>query len=192
LGWRFASGIGALKGLSLLVGCVIVRVLRQFGFNLPGLKWPNDVLAEDKKLAGVLVEIRGDLSGDCELVIGIGLNYHMQDIYRDSISQPWIDLHELAQIESITLPSRNELVAKIIQELFNILDDYEDKTFNAYKAEWESYSLYHNKSVTLTTGESVLTGKCLGVDAEGAIIVEDNNKQLHYLHGGEVSLRSVG
>lgn len=191
LGWRFVSGIGALKGLSLLVGCAIVRVLKQLGFNLPGLKWPNDVLAEGKKLAGVLVEIRGDLSGDCELVIGIGLNYHMQDIYSDSISQPWIDLHELSQIESVDLPSRNELVAKIIQELFDILDSYEEKTFNAYSAEWESYNLYHNKYVSLTTGESVLTGKCLGVDAEGAIIVEDDNKQLHCLHGGEVSLRSI-
>ena len=75
LGWRSNSGISALKGLSLLVGCAVIRVLRKIGLQKPGLKWPNDILAAEKKLAGILVEIRGDLAGECELVIGIGLNY---------------------------------------------------------------------------------------------------------------------
>lgn len=188
LGWRFASGVAALKGLSLLVGCAIVRVLQQSGFKSPGLKWPNDVLANGKKLAGVLVEIRGDLAGDCELVIGIGLNYRMQSI-NQTINQPWIDLYQLSVIEAIALPSRNHLVAMLISELLTLLQDYEDKAFSAYKTEWETYNLYQGKLVTILMGELNLSGKCLGVDAEGAVIVQDANNKLHFIHGGEISLR---
>lgn len=191
LGWRFASGITALKGLSLLVGCVIVRVLKQLGFRDVGLKWPNDVLVNTKKLAGVLVEIRGDLAGDCELVIGIGLNYCMQDSVADAIAQPWVDLQQLADIEAVNLPSRNHLVASLISELLTVLQDYEEKTFSEYKAEWEAYNVYQGKKIELVLANSRLLGKCLGVDNDGAVILEDVNNQLHYLHGGEISLRSA-
>lgn len=190
LGWRSNSGISALKGLSLLVGCAVIRVLRKIGLQKPGLKWPNDILASEKKLAGILVEIRGDLAGECELVIGIGLNYQMQGAVIDEITQPWIDLSELARVEGVSLPTRNELVAALISELLSMLKQYEHLGFVAYKSEWESSHLYQDKQVELLMGSSSLTGTCLGIDEEGALILRDAEHQIHYLHGGEMSLRS--
>lgn len=190
LGWKSNSGVAALKGLSLLVGCAVIRVLRKIGLQKPGLKWPNDILADEKKLAGILVEIRGDLAGECELVIGIGLNYQMQGAAVDEITQPWIDLSELTQIEDASLPGRNELVAILISELVSMLKQYEHLGFSAYKSEWESCHLYQNKPVELLMGSSRLLGDCLGVDEEGALILRDVDQKIHFLHGGEVSLRA--
>jgi BirA family transcriptional regulator, biotin operon repressor / biotin---[acetyl-CoA-carboxylase] ligase len=189
LGWQSNSGISALKGLSLLVGCAVIRALRKVGLQSPGLKWPNDILANEKKLAGVLVEIRGDLAGECELVIGVGLNYQMQGAVTDEISQPWTDLHSLAQAEGVSLPSRNQWVAILINELVSMLKQYEHLGFAAYKKEWESCHLYKDKQVELLMGNTSLVGTCLGVDEEGALILRDADQAIHHLHGGEISLR---
>lgn len=188
LGWKSVSGVSALKGLSLLVGCAVIRALRKAGLQKPGLKWPNDILADEKKLAGILVEIRGDLAGECELVIGIGLNYRMQ-VAEDAIGQPWIDLHQLACIEGVDLPSRNQLIAILLNQLLPMLMTYEQLGFESYQREWESCHSHQGKQVELLMGDSRLIGICLGVDQEGALILKDANNQLHHLHGGEVSLR---
>jgi BirA family biotin operon repressor/biotin-[acetyl-CoA-carboxylase] ligase len=74
---RFDAGFAALSGLSLAIGVMVLRALEHLGIEGAGLKWPNDVLATEGKLAGVLVELSGEYQGPCAAVIGVGLNVRL-------------------------------------------------------------------------------------------------------------------
>jgi BirA family biotin operon repressor/biotin-[acetyl-CoA-carboxylase] ligase len=90
---RFAHGMGALSGLSLVAGVALIQALGDCGVTGVGLKWPNDVLADGRKLAGILVELGGEFLGPCHAVIGIGINLRLPpDI---GIDQPYTDLRQL-------------------------------------------------------------------------------------------------
>jgi BirA family biotin operon repressor/biotin-[acetyl-CoA-carboxylase] ligase len=77
LAWDFDDGIAALEGLSLAVGVAVRRALAGLGAGDIGLKWPNDLLRDGRKLGGILVEVAGDPEGRCRAVIGIGINVAM-------------------------------------------------------------------------------------------------------------------
>ncbi|MGY8862292.1 MAG: biotin--[acetyl-CoA-carboxylase] ligase, partial [Pseudomonadales bacterium] len=103
LGWSFVGGAAALEGLSLVVGVALAQALGDLGVHQVQLKWPNDVLVGGKKLAGILLEMRGDATGPCNVVIGIGLNVHLT--HDDAIDQPWVSLAQLGY-----RLSRNDIV----------------------------------------------------------------------------------
>jgi BirA family transcriptional regulator, biotin operon repressor / biotin---[acetyl-CoA-carboxylase] ligase len=193
MGWCFGSGISAVKGLSLAVGISMINALREHVSANIQLKWPNDIVtyAENQqgyqKLAGVLIELRGDLSGFCELIIGVGINYDMclADV---EISQPWIDLRKLSNHE---LPERNVLVASIINHLSGLLVEYEQKTFSFYRKQWESLCVHQGRMICVSQGEKLTQGVYLGLTDDGALIlVKDTGEQLIF-DGGEVSIRSA-
>ena len=72
--WDFFDGAAALEGLSLAVGVVVANALKAKGLAGVELKWPNDVLVEGAKLGGILLEMTGDPSGHCQVVLGVGIN----------------------------------------------------------------------------------------------------------------------
>src|SRR5690606_22869911 len=90
--WGFQNGVAALEGLSLLCAVAVVRALQRAGVDGLGVKWPNDVLRHGNKLAGILLEVQGDVTGPCRVVIGIGINVHMPASAGASIDQAYSDL----------------------------------------------------------------------------------------------------
>ncbi|MCI0749734.1 MAG: biotin--[acetyl-CoA-carboxylase] ligase, partial [Nevskiales bacterium] len=112
LAWSFPQWPATLTTLPLAVGVASVNALRDCGLReVPGLKWPNDLVARGRKLGGILIEHRGEAGGACRVVIGLGLNVTMR---RNSttIGQPWIGLCEL---DASLSESRNLLAAKILE-----------------------------------------------------------------------------
>lgn len=195
LGWGFEGGVAALEGLSLTVGVALARALERLGILGATLKWPNDVFYQDKKLAGILIEMVGDPAGHCQVVIGIGLNVRMEtdDTSVDAdkvINQPWIDIYGLARQLGLKLLSRNELVAAIINELLPIMQAYTKDGFIAYKDAWESYNVHAGKLVNITGVQRSVSGVMLGVNVQGALRLQTpQGEELFY--GGEVSLRTA-
>ncbi len=185
MGWSFSGGAAVLEGLSLAVGVAIVKALSSCGVEGVQLKWPNDVLWQDKKLAGVLLEMTGDASGECQVVIGIGLNVSMVESEAKDIDQKWVSL---ASINPNV--SRNELVASLIRELGLILESYHVNGFSALRAEWESLDCFRGKEVEIRVGEQLTVGVVAGVNDSGALRLKtEAGEQLIY--GGEASLRSA-
>ena len=90
--WRFQSGASALSGLSLAVGVALIRALHSLGIHQARLKWPNDVLVANgrgpEKLAGILIELQGDMDGPSAAVIGVGVNLNLPEEIRRQIDQP--------------------------------------------------------------------------------------------------------
>lgn len=188
LGWIFEGGAASLEGLSLAVGVAVCRALRRENTepeaerkNLQ-LKWPNDILFKGRKLGGILVEVQGDLSGDCHVTIGVGLNHGMTGAAVGMIDQPWADVTEVSKV------SRNNLVAALIAELTLMIRAFEVKGFSAFSDEWSGYDGYRNRAVTLQTVATSITGICRGIAHNGALLVE-TDKGLETFNGGEISLR---
>ena len=186
LGWPFSGGVAALEGLSLAVGLAVHDALRSLGVEGVSLKWPNDILLNGRKLAGILIEIGGDLSGDCAAVIGIGLNVNMPVDSASAIDQPWTDLSEL-RAKGV---SRSEILSTVVNQLTDMLAEFELKGFAPLVNRWESANAYQNEVVRLIIGDKEILGSCSGVDASGALrLLTEAGEQV--FQGGEVSLRGV-
>lgn len=182
--WGFDSGAAALEGLSLAVGVAIVRALSAMGVSDVGLKWPNDVYWQGRKLGGVLLEMVGDAAGRCQVVVGVGINVNMPRQAAPEIDQPWCDLGVVCGHKV----SRNQLAAEVLSNLLTVLSQFERDGFAAFRAEWSALDCIAGKPVVLYMGERMLLGTAAGVGDAGALAIDtDTGRQ--WFHGGEVSLR---
>lgn len=184
--WRFDKGVGALSGLSLVVGIAVARALqRKFDASVM-LKWPNDIVIGDRKLGGILVEIDGDLAGPVTTIIGVGLNVNMREEQGAGITQPWTDLGSIKG-EQV---SRNLLAGAIIASCRQLIAEFVGSSFAAYRSEWNSLNALKGKSVNVETGGEQLVAVAGDVDADGALLVATDT-EVRRIIGGEVSVRRV-
>ena len=181
--WRFDQGISATMGLSLAVGIAIVEALTELGVNDLGLKWPNDVYFQGRKLAGILIELEGQGSESCDIVIGVGINVNLPAKVADQIDQPYSDLAQTG----IAI-DRNVIAAKILEHLWQLLEQFELAGFSTLVERWAKYDCFKGDMVELTVGQRSLIGLATGVDAQGGItLLIDGKSQTFY--GGEISMR---
>ncbi len=185
--WRFQCGAAALSGLSLAVGVALMRTLISFGVNQAKLKWPNDVLVEGKKLAGILIELHGDLDGPSMAVIGIGVNLNLPKALIEAIDQPTIDLNTASN----NTINQNFLLGTLLKHLTEVLSRFEQFGFVGFRDEWVNYHAYHQQSVRmlLPNGTEVL-GLVNNVADDGILLVE-TSRGLQRFSAGEISLRAV-
>jgi len=186
--WRFNQGAAMLSGLSLVVGIALIRTFKQLGINQALLKWPNDVLIFHekayKKLAGILIELQGDLDGQSLAVIGIGINLNISKKQIKKIDQPAIDLQKITE-ESM---NPNNLIALIIKELARILSEFELNGFSSLKEEWAMSHAFHEKVISLTKGDGQnVIGRVIDISDEGSLILQTNQGQQNF-SSGEVVL----
>ncbi len=181
--WRFQQGAGFLSGLSLAVGVAVVRALHALGVDNAGLKWPNDIWWHDSKLAGILIEMHGDMLGPSAAVIGIGLNCRMPDSLRRQIDQPATDLETACG----TAVDRNRVLAVLLAELECVLDAFARDGFMPLRDEWQRLHVYQGRQVRVAMAEGATTGVVKGVAADGALLLDTDNGEQRFF-GGEVSL----
>lgn len=181
--WKLEDGMAAAMGLSLVVGVAVVEALEKLGIDGIKLKWPNDLYYQDKKLAGILVELSGQAGGAADLVIGIGLNIFMP---KDTggIDQPWTSLAEIVD----RLPERNLMAASLIEALNRALVSYEQVGLDGFVESWNRVDNFINRPAKLIMGSRVVKGTVRGINHQGAILMETQNGIEAYI-GGEISLR---
>jgi BirA family biotin operon repressor/biotin-[acetyl-CoA-carboxylase] ligase len=185
--WRFECGLAALSGLSLAVGIAMMRALEELGIAGAGLKWPNDVLLNGGKLAGILLEAQGDMLGPSAVVIGIGLNLHVPEEMHERIDQKVSDLSS----SGMTVPERNTVLAVLLNHLVTVLHEFSAGGFAPLRAEWERYHVFRQLPVKLLLPDgSNIPGLVSGVTDEGALrLATAQGEQI--FNAGEVSLRSA-
>ena len=185
--WRFQQGANLLSGLSLAVGVAIARVLQSFGIRGTVLKWPNDVLFHYRKLAGILIELQGDMLGPTVAVIGIGMNLKLSDCIKARVDQGATDLFSIIG----GMPDRNKLLAALLAELVTVLREFERQGFAPFREEWVHYHGFENKCVTVHLPDgSIQEGVVHGVGEDGSLrlLTPTGN---HSYSGGEITLRKV-
>lgn len=185
LALRMDGGTRRLDGLSLVVGLAVVDTLRELGIHRAGLKWPNDILVGRKKLAGVLLEVTGDLANVCHVVIGIGININMRDSV--DVDQAWTSV----ALELGNVQDRNTVACALSRNLSGYLAGHQEKGFAAYRKAWEDKHLWQGLAVALTAGVNTTQGVVKGIGDDGALRLEVDGREEHF-SGGEVSLRLQG
>lgn len=179
---RVGGGMRQLEGLSLVVGLAVMHALREVGIATAGLKWPNDVLVGDRKIAGILLELVGNPADDCHVVLGIGINVNMQSA--EEVDQLWSSV----RLEGGRPFDRNELVARLIAKLQSYLTQHQESGFSAIQHEWEQNHLWQGRAVSLIAGTDRVDGVVCGIDQCGALRLSVAGVEKIF-SGGELSLR---
>lgn len=183
--WRLEQGPAAAIGLSLVIGIVMAEVLRDLGASQVRVKWPNDLYLQDRKLAGILVELTGKTGDAAQIVIGAGINLAMRKVESDVINQGWINLQEAG----IAI-DRNTLAVRLINELRAALELFEQEGLTPYLSRWEKLDNFINRPVKLIIGDKEIVGISRGIDTQGALLLEQDGTTKAWM-GGEISLRSA-
>ncbi|MEZ5524880.1 MAG: bifunctional biotin--[acetyl-CoA-carboxylase] ligase/biotin operon repressor BirA [Pseudomonadales bacterium] len=183
--WRFGATTASLDSLSLCVAISIARALEALGCRDLGVKWPNDLLYKNKKLAGILLEASGELGGAIRVVIGVGINVTMTEEQGALIDQAWISLRDLLPTDT----SRSVIVAELLNKLAQALPAFEQYGFAAFDEDWRRFDCLVDKPVELSVGNKKIAGMARGVDSTGGLLIEQDD-QLKAYRGGEVSVRA--
>lgn len=183
--WRLDQGPAAAIGLSLVIGIVMAEVLRDLGADQVRVKWPNDLYLQDRKLAGILVELTGKTGDAAQIVVGAGVNLMMRKAQAEDISQSWINLQEAG-----VRIDRNMLAIRLVTELRTALKCFEQEGLAPFLSRWEKLDNFINRSVKLIIGEKEIVGISRGIDAQGALLLEQDGVIKPWV-GGEISLRSA-
>lgn len=184
--WQFEKDLSQLAGLSLVIAIAVINALHQYGIKDGlGLKWPNDILWQNKKLCGILIETRGEVTEILNTVIGIGLNVRMSNMLKEKIDQPWIDIRQI----STDKIQRNQLGGLILNNLLQVIAQFEKQGMAPFISQWQQYDITFGKKVVIHTVSEKLSGIARGINQSGCIILEDSQGKMHHFSIGEVSLR---
>lgn len=183
--WRLEQGPAAAIGLSLVIGIVMAEVLHDLGADKVRVKWPNDLYLNDRKLAGILVELTGKTGDAAQIVIGAGLNMVMRQVQADIVNQGWITLQEAG----ITI-DRNTLAVRLIKDLRDALTLFEQDGLAPFLSRWEKLDNFIHRPVKLIIGDKEIFGTSRGINAQGALMLEQDGILKPWV-GGEISLRSA-
>jgi len=181
--WRLEQGPAAAMGLSLVIGIVIAETLQQLGAQDVRVKWPNDLYLQDRKLAGILVELTGKTGDAAQIVMGAGINLAMRGAEAAQINQGWINLQEAG----IAI-DRNDLAAKLINSLREALPLFERDGLAPFTERWKALDNFFNRPVKLLIGEREIHGIARGIDKQGGLLLEQDGEVKSWV-GGEISLR---
>jgi BirA family biotin operon repressor/biotin-[acetyl-CoA-carboxylase] ligase len=182
LAWKFDGGLHSLTGLPLAVGAALAETLGRLGQPVQ-LKWPNDVLKDGEKLAGILVETAPAPAGAAWAIIGIGLNLAMPDELEEQIGRSVAAVPWLARMD------RDTLLAALLDGLADALRQFERTGFAAFSARWNLLHGWQGQLVTiLDRGEVLHEGLAAGVDDAGRLLLDTENGRMAVV-AGDVSLR---
>ncbi|MDQ2070557.1 biotin--[acetyl-CoA-carboxylase] ligase [Natronospira bacteriovora] len=182
LAWRFDVLDAPLSGLAPSIAVSIVNALESMGARGLALKWPNDVLCDAGKLAGVLIELKGEPSGPCDLRVGVGLNWAAPT----GLDQP---VAGLDQVFDGRRPSRSAVAGRVLSALCDALERFRCGGFAFFREQWAARDCLAGRPVTLLLHERSVNGHCEGVDAEGALLLRDGEGECRAWQVGEVSAR---
>src|SRR5882724_5458947 len=189
LGWTCSDVVRTLPALSLGVGVAVSRALARAGALGISLKWPNDIWFRDRKLGGVLIELRAEAGGPAHVVIGVGINVSLQEEARREIQASGVAAAAVTDACKLP-PSRNLAAGAILDELLSMLLQYERFGFAAFRDAWTALDGLNGRPVKVTVGETAVLGTARGVDSDGALLLETGDSLQRFV-SGEASLRLV-
>ena len=205
--WRFPTRSGVPGGLSLAVGVALAEALAEGGFGRVMLKWPNDLVIDDRKLAGILVEAgagnardtgRSRTGGDrrrgrsaiprngIACVVGAGLNLDLAQADSERIDQPWTDFARAFG----RVPGRSALAARAANAILDACGQCADHGLTPFVARWERLDALRGRPVRILSGGAPLAGVARGIDTDGALLVEHAGGVVRY-EAGEVRVRAT-
>ncbi|PJD93579.1 MAG: biotin--[acetyl-CoA-carboxylase] ligase [Legionella sp.] len=180
--------VSDLSALSLLVGISMMRVLEQAQItNDIRLKWPNDLLWQDKKLCGILIESTQTHDDTLGVVIGIGLNVNSDPSDTSWIqaqNKPWCSLFEITKQ---TL-DRNRLIASMVIHLEQHISQFITHGFEPFLESWQKWDYLYGKTIEIGHAGQSIRGTAMGINVQGQLMMVDHTQSVHYCSSGETTI----
>ncbi len=183
ISFSLPGGAEVLEGLSVVLGVAIANCLSSRGVPNVGLKWPNDIWVDGKKLAGILVELKGEAEFGWKVVAGLGINVRMSEHEGMQVDQPWTSIERLVGDASL---ERSLWASALTESLIETIDRYRIEGLQGLLADWSKFDILQGRQVELSVGG--VLGLCHGIDSRGRLLVDVNGK-MSAVNAGEVSVR---
>ncbi len=206
--WQLATGIPDLAGLNLAVAMAVIETVESFGWQPPGVKWPNDLVLRDsrgrlRKTGGILIEVSGEMEGPCQAIIGLGLNWALPAACQQAIEQPVANLIDglVGDDPTAAAIDRPRFIATLMTRLDKCVHQWCDNSAQRASRrrlildQWHHHDVLLNQPVQVHTLDGASSqpiasrqGIYRGVTTDGALQLEIDGK-LHRVHSGEVRIR---
>lgn len=186
--WVFREVPRDMGALGLVVGVCALRALTHLGVREVRLKWPNDLLIEDRKLGGILIELRAESAGPACVTIGIGLNVALGAQLLEKIAATGLSPTDLATA-GLKAVSRNTVAARLISSFVEGLLEFERDGLKPFVQEWMLADALRGRPVTVAAPDGPAKGIARGIDLDGALLVETPQGLLRFI-SGDVSVRA--
>jgi BirA family biotin operon repressor/biotin-[acetyl-CoA-carboxylase] ligase len=189
--WQLALPSRELAPLTLALGVVVRRVIADLAGAAIGLKWPNDLVYEDRKLGGILVEVGAQTPASCRVVAGLGLNVAFPAELLAAVGDP---ANGATDLRSITrnVPPRTELALALIAAFADLFVSYAATGFAPYRDEWRSADSLKGRPIRVQAPSEAWFGTAAGIDNDGALLVTTPDGSCRRVHSGDVSVRIRG
>lgn len=184
--YTFSKKIEQLPGLTLAIGVGVVNALQNLGVEGVSLKWPNDIVALDGKLGGILTEVRSGKVDGATIVTGVGLNVHVRENMDFGVESDWahrtVDLNDIQPDP----PARELLAGTLIESLYWTFSRFEESGFAGFADDWRQHDWLRDREITVDMPDRQVTGTAVGVDDDGALIVNSKNGRTRVISGSIV------
>lgn len=190
-GWQFAGTPRDLSALTLAVGVVVRRALADTAGLDVALKWPNDLVLDERKLGGILLELAAEAQGRCYVVAGIGINVALPPESLSVLSNWPQGAIDLATPMRGAPPPRLAVAARLTDGLADLFASFADTGFAPYRSEWRDADYLLGRRVKLDDPGAPANGTARGIDGDGALLVEMANGVRRRVISGDVSVRSA-
>lgn len=187
--WAFAETPSGLSALGLAMGVAVAEALRDLGAEEVRLKWPNDIVWRQRKLGGLLLQMRSESGGPASVVAGLGLNMSLSAEARNRLAgEGALPVADLDDAMSGKSTGRNAVGGALAVAMLAALDEFGRSGFHAFKSRWARLDALAGSQVRVVQGEETVEGVACGADAEGALLIKVHG-QIRRFHSGDVSLR---
>ena len=184
--WRFTARSNELSGLSLAVGAALAEALARGGFERVMLKWPNDLVVDHRKLAGILVEASHSRAGSAACVVGVGFNLDLAPVDSHRIDQPWTDFARAFG----RVPGRSTLAGQAANAILDACEQYRARGLAAFATRWAERDALRGRRVRVSAAGRPVEGTARGIDGDGALLVEHSAGVIR-CESGEVGVRAL-
>lgn len=169
-----------ISNLTLIAGLAISRIIEN-----TTIKWPNDILFGDKKLAGILTEMSMESGRIKNVIVGIGINVNNQE-FSGELSDKATSLY----IENGKPTEREKLICDILKEFFSIYDIFLHEGFSVFSNEYTKKCATLDQEVYVIKNEQKVPAKAIRITNQGELVVEINGKE-EVINSSEVSVRGL-
>ena len=187
MSWTFREVPQDLGALGLVIGVCALRALGAHGIDGVTLKWPNDLLIGERKLAGVLIDLRAESSGPAAVVIGIGLNVALGATMLAEIAASGTAATDLSAAGG-ALTARNELAGALVSTCLEGLLAFESQGLRPFIEDFRAADALRGRAVSVSAVQGVARGVARGIDVRGALMVETPQGLRRFI-SGDVSVR---
>ena len=173
--------------LTLLAALAVTDAITAVTGSFVQIKWPNDIVANGRKLCGILTEMSADMNGIRYVVVGIGINCNMTS-FPQELKQTATSLF----LETGKKQSRVQLAAKVMQSMEQYYEIFmQTQDFTNLKQIYEKQLVNYNRMVRVLSPDKEYIGTSCGINEKGELLVVDEAGQMHTVRSGEVSVKGI-